>query len=59
MDEYTSEKARKEWRRILNEVERGEPVAVTRYGKRLAVVVPAEWFDRLAALKAVEEGGRR
>lgn len=44
MDSYTSEDARKEWRRILNEAERGEPVGVTRYGKRIAVVMPASRY---------------
>lgn len=43
MEQYTSEDARKEWRRILNEVERGEPVGITRYGKPLAVVMHAGW----------------
>ena len=54
MDSYTSEDARKEWRRILNEAERGEPVGITRYGKPLAVVVPADWYER--AVAALEEG---
>lgn len=55
MEQYTSEDARREWRRILNEVERGEPVGVTRYGKPLAVVVPAEWYERAQALMAAGE----
>lgn len=52
MEQYTSEDARRKWRRILNEVERGEPVAVTRYGKPLAVVVPAGWYEQAAAALA-------
>lgn len=55
MEQYTSEDARKEWRRILNEVERGEPVAVTRYGKMLAVVVGADWYRRMTAAAGAQE----
>ncbi len=40
MEQYTSEDARREWRRILNAVENGERVEITRYGKPLAAVVP-------------------
>ena len=50
MDQYTSEDARRDWRRILNAVENGEPVAVTRYGKSLAVVVPADWYEQAKTL---------
>lgn len=49
MDEYTSEAARREWRRILNKVENGKPVGITRYGKPLAEVVPATATAALAA----------
>ena len=42
MDQYTSEDARREWRRILNAVENGERVEITRYGKPLAAVVPVD-----------------
>ena len=52
MEQYTSEVARRELRRILNEVERGGSVAITRYGKPLAEVVPA---TTTAALAAFEE----
>lgn len=45
MEQYTSEDARREWRRILNAVEHGDQVEITRYGKPLAVVVPVEWRD--------------
>ena len=52
MEQYTSEDARKKWRRILNEVESGGQVGITRYGKPLAVVTPAsgdrqsEWEEQ-------------
>jgi prevent-host-death family protein len=53
MKQYTSEDARREWRRILNEVGRGEQVEITRYGELTAVVVPAEWRDHTrSALRA-------
>ena len=69
MEQYTSEDARREWRRILDKIQRGESVEITRYGERLAVVVPAEWFDQLSeqerafrsmgrTLKALEEGNQ-
>jgi prevent-host-death family protein len=47
--DFTSEDARRYWRRILNEVERGGHVEITRYGKPLAVVVPIEWRDKARA----------
>ena len=46
MEQYTSEEARKKWRRILNTVENGGQVEVTRYGKPLAAVVPVEQRDK-------------
>ena len=48
MDQYTSEDARREWRRILNKVEGGESVSITRYGRPLAEVVPAETAEAVA-----------
>ena len=42
MESYTSEDARREWRRILNAVESGQQVEITRYGKPLAIVIPVE-----------------
>ena len=40
MEQYTSEDARRELRRILNAVENGGQVEITRYGKPLAVISP-------------------
>lgn len=55
MDSYSSEAARKDWRRILNKVDRGEHVTITRYGEPVAAVVPIDWHDKAeAALKAGE-----
>lgn len=55
MEQYSSEDARREWRHILNEVERGEQVGITRYGKPLAIMVPVEWRDKAAAALASQE----
>jgi prevent-host-death family protein len=41
MESYSSEAARREWRRILNKVDHGESVEITRYGEPVAVVAPA------------------
>ena len=49
MEQYTSEDARREWRRILNAVESGQQVAITRYGKKIAIIAPADWYDDLIA----------
>ena len=59
MEQYTSEDARREWRRILNEVERGEQVEITRYGKALAAVVPIEWRDKAVAALAHQGEGHQ
>jgi len=40
MESYSSEAARRDWRRILNKVDHGEQVGITRYGEPVAVVAP-------------------
>ena len=41
---------------LLDMVERGEEITITRHGKPVArLVAPVEKFDRTEALKAVEE----
>ncbi len=52
MDQYTSEEARREWRRILNKVDHGERVGITRYGESAAIMVPVEWYDEAATALA-------
>lgn len=48
MDEWTAENARVKLGEVLGAVRYGkEPVAITRRGKRVALVVPAEWESRL------------
>jgi prevent-host-death family protein len=51
MEQYTSEDARREWRRILNKVDHGEHVRVTRYGEPTAVMVPDTWHRNMLTLK--------
>lgn len=42
----------------LRSAERGEPVVITRHGKRVAAVIAAEDLDRLERLRAAgPEGG--
>lgn len=43
---------RRATRELVEEVTAGGLVALTRYGRRIAVIVPAEWLDD--ALSAVE-----
>jgi prevent-host-death family protein len=61
MDQYTSEDARREWRRILNAVENGKRVEITRYGKPLAAVVPVGMnvylLERIGRTDYDEAGG--
>ena len=51
MEQYTSEEARREWRRILNKVDHGEHIEVTRYGEPVAVMVPIAWHRSMLAVK--------
>ena len=46
----TSEEARRDWRRVLNDAERGAPTAITRYGDIAAVVVSPDWYQMAVAL---------
>jgi prevent-host-death family protein len=39
--------------RILDEVESGESIAITRHGKRIARIVPEKVFDRERTKRAV------
>ena len=59
MEQYTSEDARREWRRILNKVDHGEQVGITRYGEAAAVVVPVEWHDEAAAALTAKKTSRK
>ena len=44
---------------LLRNVERGETIAITRHGKAIAHLVPAEAQHRMQREKAVEEFKRR
>jgi prevent-host-death family protein len=47
--EITSREARSKWREILDEVMTGgSDIAITRYGKHVAVLIPAEDYASLA-----------
>ena len=59
MEQYTSEDARREWRRILNKVDHGEQVGITRYGEPAAIVVPVEWHDEAAAALTAKKTSRK
>jgi len=61
--ESSSDDARRNFRRLLNDVEHGEHVVVLRYGQQSAVVVPADWYEQarsaLAANRArMKPGGQ-
>ena len=40
---------------LLDRVERGEQIVITRHGKPIARLIPEGGYDRAAALAAVEE----
>ena len=47
--EVTSRDARTQWREILDEVMTGgSDIAITRYGKPVAVIIPAEDYESVA-----------
>jgi len=56
MQEMSSEEARRNFRRVLNDAEHDKPTAITRWGEPVAVVVPAEWYT-LAVAFLEREGG--
>lgn len=52
--EVSSRDARKQWREILDTVMKGDgDVAISRYGKAIAVLIPAEDYQEIA--KELEE----
>jgi len=49
-EEVKAEDARREFAELLNGVQwRGAHVAVTRHGRRSAVLVPPDWYERAVA----------
>jgi prevent-host-death family protein len=44
MRRVKSEEARRNFRSLLDEAERGEPIEVQRYDRPVAVLVPADWY---------------
>ena len=56
MTRVQSDEARKKFRALLNEVERGGFVEICRYQDPTAVMVPVEWYHRAA--EALGENAR-
>ena len=56
MKQIGSEDARRTFRDLLDDAQRGEAVEILRYDKPVAVLVPADWYH--AAVKQLAEGGR-
>lgn len=56
MKQIGSEEARRTFRDLLDDAQRGEVIEVTRNAKPIAVLVPADWYH--AAVKQLAEGGR-
>jgi prevent-host-death family protein len=63
--EYQASEAKAKWAELLDEVERGRTVRITRHGKTIARVVPeadgraAEVAEAIARLKALREKPRK
>lgn len=53
-EEFSADEARRHFARLLGAVEHaGTHVTVTKYGKPVAVIVPAEWHEQAKATLAV------
>lgn len=52
MRQSSSDDARRNFRRLLNDVEHGEHVEVMRYGQPAAVIVPPGWYEEIDGLLA-------
>ncbi len=62
MRKMGSTEARRDWSRLLDGAERGEPMLITRHGKAVALMVPAgDAIDQAKVNRAVEGllGARR
>jgi prevent-host-death family protein len=63
--EYQASEAKAKWAELLDEVERGRTVRITRHGKTIARVVPeadgraAEVVEAIERLKALREKTRK
>jgi prevent-host-death family protein len=56
MKQIGSEEARRTFRDLLDEAQRGEIAEVTRNGKPIAVLVPADWYH--AAVEQLAEAAK-
>lgn len=50
MQSKTSEEARREFRRLLTDTQRGIHTEITRYNEGVAAVVPVEWMDDIISI---------
>lgn len=57
MQSYQASEAKTQFLRILDDVERGESVMITRHGKTIARISPAAAIDRERMQRAVESIG--
>jgi prevent-host-death family protein len=47
---WTAEDARKKWAELLSQTQyAGKHIPITRSGKRAAILVPPDWYDRAVA----------
>jgi prevent-host-death family protein len=49
MKQLGSEEARRTFRDLLDNAQRGEPAEIARNGKPVAVLVPADWYATVTA----------
>jgi len=56
MKQIGSEEARRTFRDLLDEAQRGEVIEILRYDKSVAVLVPAWWYYQVA--KRIKEAGK-
>lgn len=52
LPQYSIAQARDQLTQLVHQVEQGTPVELTRRGKRVAVILSAEEYDRLLPLKS-------
>ena len=56
MKQIGSDEARRRFRDLLDDAQRGEPAEIARNGKPIAVLVPADWYH--AAVEQLKEAAR-
>jgi prevent-host-death family protein len=57
MEEYKVQEAREQFAQLLNATQwQGKHVAITRHGRRAAVLVPPDWYDEAIEAIADQDG---